>query len=127
MINIMVSLLLIFIGGSPMSISGGIKTTTVAVLFLFYAISMWNQYMNFVMYIRNPELQSLQVIIRQITTTVSKEGYEGMSAAQLLQEQKVRDLLKYCVVVIAALPFTILYPFILRYFNGGVMVGAVKG
>ncbi len=100
---------------------------TVAVLFLFYAINMWNQYMNFVMYIRTPELQSLQVIIRQITTAVSKEGYEGMSAAQLMQEQKVRDLLKYCVVVIAALPFTILYPFIQKYFNGGVMVGAVKG
>lgn len=100
---------------------------TVAVLFLFYAIAMWNQYMNFVMYIRNPALQSLQVIIREITTAVAKEGYEGMSAAQLMQEQKVRDLLKYCVVVIAALPFTILYPFIQKYFNGGVMVGAVKG
>lgn len=100
---------------------------TIAVLFLFYAIGYWNEYMRFVIYVREPEFQSLQVIIHQITEAVSAERLEGMSAAQLMQEQKVRDLLKYCVVVIAALPFTILYPFIQKYFNGGVMVGAVKG
>ena len=100
---------------------------TIAVLFLFYAIGYWNEYMRFVIYVRDPEFQSLQVIIHQITASISAEGFEGMSAEQLLQEQKVRDLLKYCVVVIAALPFTILYPFIQKYFNGGVMVGAVKG
>lgn len=100
---------------------------TIAVLFLFYAIGYWNEYMRFVIYVRDPEFQSLQVIIHQITEAISAEGMEGMSAEQLMQEQKVRDLLKYCVVVIAALPFTILYPFIQKYFNGGVMVGAVKG
>lgn len=100
---------------------------TIAVLFLFYAIGYWNEYMRFVIYVRDPELQSLQVIIHQITEAVSAESMEGMSAEQLMQEQKVRDLLKYCVVVIAALPFTVLYPFIQKYFNGGVMVGAVKG
>lgn len=100
---------------------------TIAVLFLFYAIGYWNEYMRFVIYVRDPELQSLQVIIHQITEAVSAESMEGMSAEQLMQEQKIRDLLKYCVVVIAALPFTVLYPFIQKYFNGGVMVGAVKG
>lgn len=100
---------------------------TIAVLFLFSALTWWNEYMKFVIYIQDPNLQSLQVIIHQITGKLSSGLMENMSMEQMMHEQTVRDLLKYCVVVIAALPFTLLYPFIQKYFNQGVMIGAVKG
>ena len=44
---------------------------TIAVIFLFEGISWWNQYMRFVIYIDNPNLQSLQVIIHQITDSIN--------------------------------------------------------
>lgn len=100
---------------------------TIAVLFLFGALSWWNEYMRFVIYIDSPELQSLQVIIRQITeelTTTLSDGAMANEAAQSLQQA---ELLRYSVVVVVALPFVILYPFVQKYFNKGVMVGAVKG
>ena len=100
---------------------------TIAVLFLYAAVYWWNEYMNFVIYIRNPQLQSLQVVLREITMQLGRLNTEGMSVEQLMYEQKVNDLLKYSLVVIAAIPFTVLYPFIQKYFNQGVMIGAVKG
>lgn len=103
---------------------------TIAVLFLFSALAWWNEYMRFVIYMDNPDLQSLQVIIRQVTNELSEllaNPEAAISGGAIAEAQKKLDLIRYSVVVVAALPFVLLYPFIQKYFNGGVMVGAVKG
>lgn len=98
----------------------------IAVIFLFSALQWWNEYMRFVIYIDNPKLQSLQVIIRQITQELSEFDTEMLSQIEIQNIQRNKELLKFSVVVIAALPFAIIYPFVQKYFNQGVMVGAVK-
>lgn len=98
----------------------------VAVIFLFSALAWWNNYMRFLIYIDNPDLQSLQVIIRQITAKLSSALSNSTSSGEMLQAEKTKELLKYSTVVITALPFCILYPFIQKYFNTGVMLGAIK-
>ena len=98
----------------------------IAVIFLFSALQWWNEYMRFVIYIDNPNLQSLQVIIRQITDELSEFETAMLSQAEIQAMQRNKDLLKFSVVVVAALPFAIIYPFVQKYFNQGVMVGAVK-
>ncbi|MBQ4037347.1 MAG: DUF134 domain-containing protein [Clostridia bacterium] len=37
------------------------------------------------------------------------------------------DLMKYCVIIVAAIPVLCIYPFIQKFFVKGVMVGSVKG
>lgn len=98
----------------------------IAVIFLFSALQWWNEYMRFVIYIDNPKLQSLQVIIRQITQELSEFETQMLSQAEIQNMNRNKELLKFSVVVIAALPFAIIYPFVQKYFNQGVMVGAVK-
>lgn len=98
----------------------------IACIFLFSALGWWNQYMRFVLYIDNPNLQSLQVIVRQITAKLSSALSGGASIDEALAAEKTKELLKYSVVVITALPFCMLYPFIQKYFNTGVMIGSVK-
>lgn len=98
----------------------------IAVIFLFSALSWWNDYMRFVIYIDDPEMQSLQVIIRQITQELSEFETQMLSAAEKQAMLRNKELLKFSVVVIAAVPFAIIYPFVQKYFNQGVMVGAVK-
>lgn len=98
----------------------------IAVIFLFSALAWWNDYMRCVIYIENPNLQSLQVIIRNITQSLTEFETQMMSPAEILVMTRNKELLKYSVVVIAALPFAIIYPFVQKYFNQGVMVGAVK-
>jgi len=98
----------------------------IAVIFLFSALQWWNEYMRFVIYIENPKLQSLQVVIKQITGSLISGNVEILSQKEIQALYRKADLLKYSIVVVAALPFAIIYPFVQKYFNQGVMVGAVK-
>ena len=36
-------------------------------------------------------------------------------------------MIKYAVIVVSSLPVLILYPFLQKYFDKGVMLGSVKG
>ena len=83
--------------------------------------------MRFIIYISDKNLQSLQVVIREITQSLSSALTETMTPDEILAFEREKELLKYSVVVVAALPFCLLYPFIQKYFNRGVMVGAIKG
>ena len=82
--------------------------------------------MRFVIYIEDPNLQSLQVIVRQITQQLTEFETQMLSPEEIQTVYRNKELLKFTVVVIAALPFAIIYPFVQKYFNQGVMVGAVK-
>lgn len=87
--------------------------------------------MRFLIYIDTPEKQSLQVVVNQIMTKLSSAlsgaaAAGGATSAEVMEAMLIRELLKYSVVVITALPFCLLYPFVQRYFNTGVMIGAVK-
>ena len=46
----------------------------------------------------------------------------------IIEEQaKLRELIKYSVIVVSSLPVLILYPFLQKYFVQGVMIGSLKG
>ena len=40
---------------------------------------------------------------------------------------KLYNMIKYAVIVVSSLPVLILYPFLQKYFDKGVMLGSVKG
>lgn len=37
------------------------------------------------------------------------------------------DLLKYALIVVSSMPIMLIYPFVQKYFNQGVMIGSVNG
>jgi len=37
------------------------------------------------------------------------------------------DVMKYALIVVASVPMLIVYPFIQKFFEKGVMIGSVKG
>jgi putative aldouronate transport system permease protein len=100
--------------------------STIAVIFLFNALLVWNNYVNFLIYITNPALQSLQVVIREITVSIGTFIDEFASSEARVAASNMRELLKYGVVVVAAVPFLALYPFVQRHFQQGLNIGAVK-
>jgi putative aldouronate transport system permease protein len=40
---------------------------------------------------------------------------------------KIFNQIKYATIVIASIPVLVLYPFVQKYFDKGVMLGSVKG
>ncbi|GAB2607945.1 carbohydrate ABC transporter permease [Pseudactinotalea suaedae] len=96
-----------------------------AVIGLMYAITQWNSYFDALLYIRDPDLYPLQLVLRNIL--ILNQSVAGMDAAEMLRRQELADLLKYSLIVVATVPVMLIYPFVARYFTKGVMLGAVKG
>ena len=98
----------------------------IAVIALMYAIFQWNTYFDALVYLKDPGLYPLQIVLRNILILNSTTG-NASDVAQQLERQQLANVLKYALIVISSLPVLLIYPFIARHFTKGVMVGAVKG
>ena len=49
------------------------------------------------------------------------------NAEAALAAARRAELLKYCLIVVSSVPMFIIYPFIQKYFEKGVMIGSIKG
>jgi putative aldouronate transport system permease protein len=98
----------------------------IAVIALMYAIFQWNTYFDALIYLKDPGLYPLQIVLRNVLILNSATGSSN-DLAQQLEQQQLANVLKYALIVISSLPVLLIYPFIARHFTKGVMVGAVKG
>ncbi|MDG0808210.1 carbohydrate ABC transporter permease [Cohnella rhizosphaerae] len=99
----------------------------IAVIFLYYALSHWNDYFSALIYIRTPDKQPLTIIISQLVANVDTTLLETMPSEEAYHLLMEKSLMKYAVVFVGALPMILLYPFLQKYLIQGVMLGAVKG
>ena len=100
---------------------------TVATIALYYIVAHWNSWFPAAMYIKDRALYPLQLVLREIliindTTTTAASA--GEVAANL---DVYRQLVKYCTIIVSSAPMVILYPFVMKYFKSGVMIGSIKG
>jgi len=95
------------------------------VMVLYFGVAHWNSYFNAMIYIRDDYKQPLQVFLRRILILAQQmanaEGEVDMSVI----DREV--LLRYSTIVVASLPLLIIYPFLQKYFDKGVLIGSVKG
>lgn len=87
---------------------------------LFYAVIRWNTYMSAILYITDPSLRPLQVVLREILIGAD-------AAIEQAEYSTPTQSLKMAAVVLTALPVTIVYPFVQKHFTKGMMLGAIKG
>ncbi|HYJ12719.1 MAG TPA: carbohydrate ABC transporter permease [Thermomicrobiales bacterium] len=99
----------------------------IAVNALFYAVSQWNQYFNALIYLTNPDLFPLQLVLREILVQNQVDFSQISDVNQLMARQQLQDLLKYSLIVVASAPVLILYPFVQKHFVRGVLIGSLKG
>jgi len=97
----------------------------IAVIALMYAIFQWNSYFDALLYLRDPSLYPLQLVLRNVL--ILNETAPGLNAAAAMERQQLADLMKYSLIVISTVPVMLVYPFVARFFNKGILIGAVKG
>lgn len=103
-----------------------LSSTIIAVMCLFYATAMWNQFFNALMYLQDDNKMPLQVVLRNLVL-MNQANSMGSSGDAMIAKQKLAEQLKYCIVVVAAVPLMVVYPFVQKYFAKGVTIGSVKG
>lgn len=101
-----------------------LSKAVIAVISLYYMVAHWNNFFTGLLYTRSSELMPLQNVLRSIllANQTSAAG-SGASFFQLSYQEQI----KYAVIIVSTLPLLILYPFLQKYFDKGVMLGAVKG
>ena len=99
----------------------------IAVIVLYYAVGHWNSYFTAMMYIRDRDLQPLQMILRDILNASNVDLSQIDDAEILAQMTGAADLIKFALIVVSTIPILCVYPFVQKYFEKGVMIGSVKG
>ncbi|MDQ6420441.1 carbohydrate ABC transporter permease [Paenibacillus sp. LHD-117] len=100
----------------------------ISVVGLYYLVGHWNDFFTALIYIRDNELKPLQIILRDILLSNQVfAGGAGTGGASGGYAQKYADQIKYGVIIVSTLPILVLYPFLQKYFEKGVMIGSVKG
>lgn len=105
-----------------------LSSAIIAVIGLYYFVGHWNDFFTGLIFIRDQGLQPLQNVLQQILVANQSQQAAGGSLGQSSGEaQEFADQIKFGVIIVSTLPLLVLYPMLQRYFNKGVMVGAVKG
>ena len=99
----------------------------IAVLALWQFVGMWNSYFDAMIYLNDSAKQPLQLVLRSIL--IQNQPEPGMIAdmQSTAQRAQLAELLKYATIIISSLPLLVMYPFFQKYFDSGIMAGAVKG
>ena len=104
-----------------------LSKAVLAVIALWTAVGHWNQYFNSLIYTRDPNLLPLQLILRNIL--IINQQQESLLGSGEAQSEAIRIgmLLRFVCIIVSTLPIMCVYPFLQKYFNQGVMIGAIKG
>jgi multiple sugar transport system permease protein/putative aldouronate transport system permease protein len=98
----------------------------IAVNALFYAVAHWNGYFDALIYLTDPDLYPLQLVLRSILVqNETNLRMTGDIETQLMREN-LADLLKYALIVVSSLPLLVAYPFVQKHFVKGALIGSLK-
>ncbi len=103
-----------------------------ATIAIFGAVGHWNSFTDSLILMQSaPQFFTLQHRLyiylntsSNLAQVMSAGGSSAANAAASMMNQKV---LKYTISMVTVIPILIVYPFMNRYFEKGIMLGAVKG
>ena len=110
-----------------------LSKTIVAVLAVYYGVAKWNDYFTGMVYIKDRNKMPLQTVLK--TMLAALQNMTGMDDSLAAAEElemieralRVATVSKYCLIVVSTVPVVMLYIILQKYFEKGVMIGALKG
>lgn len=120
-------------GASPLQtlwyVVAPLALPAIATITLFYTVLHWNEYFRAMIYLNDPKMWPLQVVLRQFVVEGDKSLMVGLDAMNKYTGGSQIDLraLKAGMIILTLIPVLAIYPLILKFFTKGTMSGAVKG
>jgi putative aldouronate transport system permease protein len=103
-----------------------LSKAVISVLILYYAVFHWNDYFNALIFNSKNSLEPLQIVLRRILL-LNEAFSNGNGSVAGGYAQSSADQVKYAVIIVSTVPILCVYPFVQKYFEKGVMIGAIKG
>ena len=103
-----------------------ISKPIIATIGTFYAVNIWNQYLNPQIYLKSAKLKVIQQVLSDVVISTSSSG-EMMQTVMRNGISVNQYNMKAAAVVIAMAPIVCVYPFVQKYFKQGILIGSVKG
>ena len=105
-----------------------LSKSIMAVMVVFSMVAYWNDWFTALIYLPGKENAPLPLILRTILIKSSASASQaGMISGGYAELSKLTEMLKFSSCIVAALPMLIIYPFVQKYFEKGVMIGSLKG
>lgn len=103
-----------------------------ATIAIFGAVGHWNAFTDSLILMQSaPKLYTLQhrlYIYLNATSNLTALMRSGSGVSQSILESAMNaKVIKYTISMITVIPILMVYPFLQRYFEKGIMLGAVKG
>lgn len=100
----------------------------IATIAIFGAVGHWNSFMDSLILMQNtPSLYTLQHRLYIYLTSASNLENIMNSSPGSVAGMLNAKVVKYTISMVTIIPILIVYPFMQRYFQEGIMLGAVKG
>lgn len=104
-----------------------------ATIAIFGAVGHWNSFTDSLILMQNnPKLYTLQHLLYNYLNQASNLGGvmssgNSAAAAAAMENALNSKVTKYTISMVSVIPILLVYPFMQRYFEKGIMLGAVKG
>ena len=99
-----------------------------AVMSVFCMVAYWNDWFTALIYLTGADKAPLPLVLRNILIKSSASASQASTISGGYAElNKLTEMIKFSSIVVAAGPMMVVYPFVQKYFEKGMMAGAVKG
>lgn len=99
-----------------------------AVMVVFSMVAYWNDWFTALIYLTGTDKAPLPLVLRNILIKSSASASQASTISGGYAElNKLTEMIKFSSIVVAAAPMMVVYPFVQKYFEKGMMAGAVKG
>lgn len=104
-----------------------LSKTGLATVALFTSLSYWNEWFNSLLYINNDRFVTLQLLLYRIMENMQFLKNNVSSTSIKTAMRMPVEPAKTAMVIVAAGPMLVVFPFFQKYFVKGITIGAVKG
>ena len=99
-----------------------------AVMVVYSMVAYWNDWFTALIYLPGEAKAPLPLVLRNVLIKSSVTAAQASTISGGYAElNKMTEMIKFSSIIVAALPMLIIYPFVQKYFEKGMMAGAVKG
>lgn len=106
-----------------------ISAPFMATFALFYAVERWNEWWYALIFISDAAKAPLQIYLRE--TLITSNSLLSQMAQTITEQEQTGKVytpaLQMAAIVVSSIPIIVVYPFLQKHFNKGIMVGSIKG